>query len=229
VSANPRRVSRLPAVAVLLVALLLLGACQPVDSELGTGVVEDDVPTGEAGPARGAPTAGSALPDDLGALLAEHAGSAAQWQGGATPVEVVATLDGDRWVAASITYLAPDADRFLLISTGPEGTNQQRPTLATLSLEPVPDVALADVPPLPELAQPPVVLVEDAAAALEGCDAGDDVAVVVYATGAPASWDGERWTEEPAWTAVLSTEDGQGAVVDPVTGELTGRGCLAPG
>jgi hypothetical protein len=212
---------RAAACAVVSAALLL--ACQPVDPDLAGPGAES--PTAAAGPDV---AGGAQVADDLTALLAEHAGTAAQWQAGATPVEIVTQLEDGRWRSAAITYLAPEADRFLLVRTGPDGTSQERPTLEALGIAAIPELALAQVPPLPELAQPPVALVARAEPALASCEIDGDVAVVLYATGAPAAWDGDRWTEEPRWTATLSGGEAGAVVVDPVTGGPVGRGCLPP-
>lgn len=207
--------------------LLLLTACQPVDDGLPSS---DDSAEGAVGrPGPGAPEVDSRMPEDLPMLLAEHAGTAAQWQDGAIPVEIVAELEAGGWVSATVVYLAPDADRFLVITVDGEGTDQQRPTLETLGVEPVPEPALAEVPPLPQRARSPEALAEGARPALEGCGTDDDPVTVLYMTGAPATWDGSTWTEPPAWTATVSTAEGAGAVVDPVTVEPVGRGCVATG
>jgi hypothetical protein len=63
--------------------------------------------------------------------------------------------------------------------------------------------------------------------ALEDCGVGD-LASVLYATGAPAAWDGQTWTERPAWTAMLSGAE-RAAVVDPRTGEPAADPCVDAG
>ena len=159
-------------------------------------------------------------------LLAGQASAATEWQDEPVPVEIAAELADGRWTSARTMYMAPDADRFLLVTSG-QGAGQLRPTLATLGLEPVPAAAMAEVPPFPELSQGPQSLAESAQGPLEECSAGGEVTSVVYGTGAPASWDGERWTQAPRWTATV-TVAGVGAVVlDPVTAEAEPDSCIA--
>lgn len=215
----------------LLAGSLLAVACQPVDTEVAEGEPVDARDTG-APPAAagtpGAPTSATAAPADLTALLEVQASTAAQWQAGARPVELVASLDDGRWTGTTILYLAPDADRFLLVSADAGGAAQQRPTLATLGLEPVTGPGVEAVPPLPELVLDPVALAAAAAGALAACDAGGDVTSVAYTTGAPATWDGQAWVEPPVWTATVAADDGAGVVVDPVTVQAAGDACVPP-
>lgn len=205
----------------MFLAVALAASCQPVDD----GVPPAGETVGASAPTevRGSPA--SRLTEDLGAMLDGLGSTAAQWQAGTRVVEVVVELDGDAWQRATVTYLAPDADRFLVVDTTPEGTSQQRPTLATLDLPPVPGAALEQVPPWPTDALEPAALVEVSAQAREDCGVGE-VTSVVYASGAPAAWNGEAWTEPPTWTATLS--DGASAViVDPVTGAAPADACSA--
>src|SRR5690606_2225019 len=139
--------------------------------------------------------------------------------------EIVAELSDGTWTSASTMYLAPDADRFLVVTAG-EGPGQQRPTLATLGIEAVSAHAVAEIPPFPELAQGPLALAEAAQDPLEACGADGKVTSVVYGTGAPASWDGERWTEPPRWTATVSSSGGA-VVLDPVTAEPQPESCIS--
>jgi hypothetical protein len=221
----PRRRRVLGRVLAAAGAAVLLGACQPVDS--------GDVPRDElevagtpAPPARGAP-AGAGLPGDIGMLLDGLSTTAAQWQSGARPVELHVDLaDGGTWTAARVLYLAPDADRFLLVTVTPEGTSQERPTLETLALAAVPAAALEQVPALPDALLEPHELAEVAAEPLDDCGFDDEVSAVLYASGAPASWDGDRWTETPAWSATVTNDDGSGVVVDPVTGAPEPGSCV---
>jgi hypothetical protein len=204
-------------------AAVLLGACQPVDSgDVPRDELED---TGTRAPARGAPAA-AGLPGDLAALLGELETTAAQWQSGARPVELVVDLTNGTWTAARVLYLAPDADRFLLATVTPEGTSQERPTLETLSLEPVTAAGVEQIPALPDGVRGPADLVDAAAEVLEECDVAGEITTVLYATGAPVAWDGARWTEPPRWEAALVTGDGAGASVDPVTARPAPSPCL---
>jgi hypothetical protein len=204
-------------------AAVLVGACQPIDS--------GDVPRDEleatgtpAPPARGAPaTAG--LPGDIEALLSGLSSTAGEWQASPVPVEVVAGVDGGVWGSAAITYLAPDADRFLLVTVTPDGTSQQRPTLETFGLQPITGGAIEAVPS-PDGLMPPAALLDSAADLLDDCDVDEEITTIIYTTGAPAAWDGTAWTEPLAWEAVLSTADGEGATVDARTGRPGSSPCL---
>jgi hypothetical protein len=212
------------ACAALAAALLLLTACQPVDGDLPAR--DADGPTASPVPPQpGAPSAGSGL-TAVAALLSEQATTAAEWQEGAVPVEIDATVADGAWTDAAVLYLAPDADRVLRISSGAGGTRQERPTLATLGFFPIPPGALDAVSPLPADALDPPALADAAVEPLEACGAGDEVVSVVYASGAPAAWDGERWTSPPAWRAVAWTSDGDGVRLDPVTGGPAADPCV---
>jgi hypothetical protein len=212
-------------VLVAVGAVLLLVACQPVDR--GAVPREEPESAGTAAPlGRGAPAAGG-LPGDVEALLSELSTTALQWQGGARPVELhVELAEQSTWAAARVLYLAPDADRFLLMIVTPDGTTQERPTLETLALAPVTGPALEQVPPLPEAIRQPHELAEAAAEPLDACGFDEQATGVLYASGAPASWDGERWTEPPGWTATVTNADGSGVVLDPVTGAPEPDSCV---
>lgn len=207
---------------LLCSCLLLVVACQPVDEpDLDAHVIEG----GEgANDPVGSPQ--ESLPSSLGELLAQHETTAAQWQSGAVVAEIVVSLDEDgSWSRASVTYLAPDADRFLLLEVGPDGTSQERPTLEGLELPTVPADALAELPD-PEALLDPGALRDAAAETLDACGVGSDAVTVIYATGAPTAWDGQTWTEPPAWRATMSGDGA--AVVDPTTGEPAAAApCLA--
>lgn len=209
-----------------LAVLAAAAGCQPVESEVPPA---EDVPAGAIDGDGGTGTAGDTgtLPSDVPTLLADLEQTAAEWQPETVIVEVAIALDGERWREASVTYLAPDADRMLLVQADAEGTRQQRPTLETLDLEPVAAAGLAEVPPLPAGLLEPRALVEGAGEALEECSTGE-VRSVLYSSGAPAAWDGAAWTEPPAWAATLAGPDG-GLVVDPVTADALPDGCLAAG
>lgn len=225
------RGARVLAVAVVLGGLA--AACQPVDSGV-PAAGEETVVEGTAPPE--AAEQGSELAGDLTDLLSSLESVAAEWQEDAAVAEILAAVEGEVWRRATVTFLAPDADRMLVLQVDQAGTSQQRPTLETLELEPVSADGLADMPPLPDGALPPGALVERAGEALEECGIGD-VDSVLYSTGAPAAWDGTSWTEPPAWTATLAGGEGDsgaadgdqgGAVaVDPVTGEARPGGCFA--
>ena len=74
-----------------------------------------------------------------------------------------------------------------------------------------------ELPDLPDDALEPAELAAAAAPALEQCDASGDVAAVIYANGAPESWDGQAWASAPVWRATVLTPTG-GAVVRPDDG-----------
>jgi hypothetical protein len=199
--------------AALLVVVAAAVACQSVDAPLAD---ETASPSPTPAPRLGAPARG--IPDTLAGLLERGAQEAAEWQADAQLAELTVSLDDQgRPEAAQLTYLAPDADRFLVVEFGADGVSTQRPTLATLSLQPLPPAAFEALPPLPDAVLEPPALLDTAAGALSACGV-EQVGEVLYATGAPYAWDGERWTEELAWTAVLL--GGEGTVtVDPTTGE----------
>jgi hypothetical protein len=205
------RVSRhLPALLPLLAALGL--ACQPAeepDLEADAAAEADE----GAGDPVGAPD--EPLPGDLDALLADLDSTATQWQSEPTVAEIVVELEGEGWAGATVTYLAPDSDRFLVLRRTPGGTSQERPTLEGFDLLPVSADGL-DAIPGPQGLLNPGELMSAAAEALDGC-AVSDPDTVLYSTGAPAAWDGEQWTQPPTWRATISGE--AAAVVDPQTGE----------
>lgn len=205
------------ALACCVSALLLAAACQPVapDGEaLGSATVSGE---GEQTPV-GAPASG--VPDTLAALLERAGSSAAEWQAEARPVAVFAGLADGVVQRAQVTYLAPDADRFMVITVSPDGASQERPTLGTLALEAVDAPGMEQVPALPEGALDPFPLVAAAADALAACGIGGDPDAVLYATGAPAAWDGQSWAEQPAWTATIRSGDEGAVQVDPTSGAL---------
>ncbi len=212
-----------------VLGLLLVAACQPVDTP---ATQQRDEPSAaaeaDAAPAPGAPQTSTRMPADLGALLAQLATTATEWQQDPVTAEIATSLTDGTWTGASVLYLAPDADRFLLVTADDRGTGQQRPSLEGLGLQPITAEGVAHVPPLPAGILAPEALVAAAEAALDGCGVRG-VAAVVYSTGAPAAWDGMRWTVPPAWTAILTEGadgGGDGAAVDPVTGAALEGGCL---
>ena len=204
-------------------ALVLLAvACQPVDEGELDG---QPAPGGEAATDPvGSPQ--ESLPTSLTTLLAQHQSTAAQWQAGAQVAEIVVELDDEHhWRAVSVLYLAPDADRFLLLEVDGDGMRQQRPTLDGLELAPVPGEALEQLPE-PELLLDPTELLDAAEETLDACNVDGGPVTIVYATGAPAAWDGRTWTEPMQWRATISGE-GAGAV-DPTTGEpASAQPCVA--
>lgn len=198
---------------------VVLVACQPVD-DLG-GVEE---PSAEEAGAdedrRGAPATGP--PGTLDEALTRARGEAARWQEGATLAEIVTDLDAEGTLArARLTFLAADADRLLTVTVTADGVREERPTLAAFDLTPITGEGLGAVPPLPEDVQEPEALAAAAPAAFSTCAAEGAPDTVLYATGAPLAWrpDEQEWAGPLAWTATVTSAEGGGAVLDPVTAE----------
>lgn len=196
----------------LLAAAAVVVACQPVDRlpppPAADGGVGDDV--------LGNPD--EDLPRALPALLARGSHEAEVWQDEPVLVDATVWLDpAGAWERARLTYLAPLGDRLFVLRLDEDGAEHARPSLAGLQLPSVPEEALAEVPELPADALPPEELGPAAADALAACEVSGPVRAVLYATGAPGAWDGERWTAVPVWRATAVAESG-GAVVDPRTG-----------
>ena len=204
------------ALSGLCLVLVLTVGCQPAG---GPGAATPTPQADPSGRPLGAPNAGAAstVPEllELGATVAE------EWQEEPVLAEVHVELDAaGAWTTARLVYVAAEADRILQLETAGSGFTDQRPSLATLNLQPVPADALSDVPPFPEDATPPQDLARSEAAAACGV-AGD--ATVLYATGAPYAWDGTAWSREPAWQATGTGADGGGVTLEPA-GE--GGDCL---
>ncbi len=198
-----------------VLVLLALG-CQPVEP---TDLGDDDAPIGGEAATDPVGSPDQALPATLDELFTALHSTAAQWQNAPVVSEVLVNLDGDgAWREASVTYLAPDADRFLVVQLSAEGTSQEQPTLEGLELSAVPEPALAEVPD-PDGLLDPSALIDAAEPTLDECGVGAPPGTVLYASGAPAAWDGERWTEPPQWTATVSFE--ATAAVDARSGEPT--------
>jgi hypothetical protein len=206
-------------VTCVLLALLAV-SCQPAggpalgpaDEAAGQAVEGEDA---VGAPARGMPTTVSGM--------TERARVPAQeWQPDPVLSELWVALDDEgRPAQARLTYLAADADRFLVVRLDGDGVSQQQPTLGTLQLAEVSAAGVDAIPELPEDVVEPVALADAAAPALDECALSPPVRTVVYTTGAPMSWDGQRWTAPPEWTANVLVEGG-GTVLDPVAGAATG-------
>ncbi|MDQ3973661.1 MAG: hypothetical protein M3276_04905 [Actinomycetota bacterium] len=194
--------------------LLLAGmACQPVDPPAGDSSTAPDISGGRLG----APVGG--MPVRLEELVQRGGQMAAQWQPDPVLVELWVALDErGSWTQAHLTYLAPDADRFLVVHISPSASRVERPTLATLGLRPVPAEGLAQVPPRPAGTREPADMARFGRRALAACGVGAPPRAVRYSTGAPAGWDGVRWADPPVWTATVTDERDASAIVDPVTG-----------
>jgi hypothetical protein len=131
----------------------VLAACQLVDRAAAPG-------GGKRGSAvavpLGAPEQQS--PQTLGELLDRADRAAEQWQDGAAIVAVFIDLEQGRWRSGEVTYVAPDSDHFLRVVASSKGIEQFRPTLATLSLRPIDEPSLVQIPPLPKRVLDPTVL-----------------------------------------------------------------------
>lgn len=196
--------------AVLSCLVVLTTACQPFG---GPRAVAPTPSADASGRPLGAPDAGA--PSDLGDLLERGQAIAEEWQDKPVATQVSVTLDADGgWARARIVYVAPDADRLLQLETAGSGFTEQRPSLGTLQVQPVPGEALEEVPAFPEDAAAPQALV--AAPATQECGVTGEP-TVLYATGAPFAWDGTAWTRDPAWRATVTGADGGGAQFDTLS------------
>ena len=201
-------------VAVALCCVSVLAAACQLTGGPGAGPSEVRSDGGSDEPRLGAPD--DALPSTLDELLTRGLPIAEEWQTEPVLAEVEVDLDEkDRWLGARLTYLAPDADRFLSLVASGGGFSQQRVTLGTLQLQPVTGDGVGEIPKLPEELLSPEALA--AADAVSSCAVGRPV-TVLYSTGAPYAWDGFAWTEPPRWRATVS-DDTAGAVLDVATGE----------
>lgn len=198
--------------APLLAAALLLTAvaCQPAGPP---GGVDDDTADGEDA----TQVQDDAVPSDLDALVASSAQTASEWQAGARPVELFFVLADERVAEAQITWMAPAAEQLMVVTTTSEGTSQQRPTLATLQLTPIPGASLDEIPDPPEGSLDVLELARAGAEGAAACGVSQ-VETVRFATGAPTAWDGTGWVEEPTWRTTVGDDITQ-VEVDPATGQ----------
>lgn len=207
----------------ILGAALALAACQPVDEfDDLTGPVGEDEPAADEPP--GAPA--GAAPATLAEALDAGEAAAARWQDGARLAEAVVDFDGQgRMAGGRLTYLAPDADRFLTVEFGPDGVREERTTLAAFELSPITAAGVEALPALPDGVAEPAALAEQAQEA--GCDTTGPPVSVLYASGAPLAWDldAQDWAAPLGWTATVTGENGGGVALDPVTGGVLG--CVA--
>ena len=207
----------------LLLLLAYATACQPFGGppgSAGTPTAFDD-----ASEAIGAPEAG--LPSDLPALLERGQQTAREWQEEPVLVELEVDVDeAGRWSGVRMVYLAADADRFLQLTDEGGHFSEERPSLASLSIQPVPEEGLRQVPAFPDDAVPP----EELASAQGAIDCGvAGGATVLYATGAPVAWDGTTWSTQPEWRVLVTGADDTdaedvGARLDISSG--AGAGCF---
>ena len=203
---------------VLLCLLLALAVgCQPSG---GPSSAVPTTPAAAASDAIGAPELG--LPSDLTGLVQRGRRIAEEWQDEPVLAEVEIDLDADhRWTGVRLVYLAGDADRMLQLVGAGSGFTQERPSLASLQVPPVPAAALAELPDFPDDAASPADLAEVEAAVQCGVEGA---ATVLYATGAPFAWDGTTWSTPPQWRGIVTAPQADGARVDVVSG--AGEGCL---
>jgi hypothetical protein len=225
-AAHPSRVGPAATFRQALVAALLAGglaACEPTDDRALNEPPPD--PPGEPAPdvvGRPDGTGLSTLPE----LLAHSDQLAGEWQPAPVLAEILVRLADREWAGAHLLYLAAEADRFLAVRLTADGVAQERPTLATLGLEAIGEEGIAAIPPFPGDVIEPRDLADAAEDALRGCGFGWAEAVL-YATGAPAAWDGQAWAEPPGWTATVLAVDGA-VTVDPRTGDADPqRPCVA--
>ncbi len=211
--------------AAVLALAAAVAACQPVDAPPPRDDSTDDLPAPDATAEPGAP-ATSRVPQSLDGLTSQLETVAQEWQADPVMAEIHVSLADTTWTQALVTYVAADADRLLVVDVSADGMSQQRPTFSTLGLQPISAAGVEELPALPDAAQDPQELAAAAAPLLDECGYDSTVASVLYASGAPVAWDGERWTEEPAWTATVATPDGDSVLLDPVSGALAREDCL---
>lgn len=199
-------------VAALWIALAFAVACQPSGGPgAGGAALPSDRATGRP---LGAPVAGR--PSTLEELLTRGHQIAEEWQEEPVLVEVEVDVAAGRWSDARLVYLAADADRFLQLVAAEGGFSQERITLSTLQVEPVPAEGVEQIPPFPDDALEPADLA--AAEAVAACGVGEE-ASVFYVTGAPVAWDGTEWSRPPEWRATVTAPEGSGATVDVAGGD----------
>lgn len=205
----PRRAAGAVLAAALLVGCQLSEATGPAVVATSEGAAAEDA-------ALGSPE--QDWPRTLPALQAYAAPEALAWQDDPVLADVTVWLDEEgRWQRVRLTYVAPDAERMMTIRSRPDELRVERPRLAGLQLPELPAAAVEQMVPLPADVQEPAALGEAAAQALADCGAGGPARAVLYATGAPAAWDGSTWSRIPSWRATVVTPAG-GVIVDPVTG-----------
>lgn len=208
-------VERVSGPLVLLLVMLLAG-CQLVDSAEDLQPADPDPDAPDADTLLGSPE--EDFPSTLAGLQAYVEPEALTWQDAPRLVDVTVWLERQEWTQVRATYVAAEADRLLTVRATPERLRVERPLLEGLQLPELPPEALQALGPLPEDVLEPAALAAAAVPALRDCDAGDEpVRSVLYATGAPGSWDGERWTATPDWRATVVTDTVE-VVVQPDTG-----------
>lgn len=184
------------------VCAFALVACQPVDDEVD---LDQPSPTPDGDPAVSV--------TDLDGLLQTTETAAGEWDADARLVELSVSLEEGEPVSGRATYVAPDAARLLVVDVSEGSVDEQQPTAETLGFEPVPGDALGEVPTPPGDLVEPRDVPEAASDVLDACGV-DDAREVLYATGAPAAWDGSSWADSPEWRVTVLDDEGEGAVLD---------------
>lgn len=200
---------------ILLAAALAVAACQPAGGPALQPSGDEPAPaTSEE--LLGAPGSGG-VPQSIDQLVQLGRERAQTWQDDPVLTELIVEVGEDgAWSSAEVTFAAGEAARLFQVTANAEGISETRPSLATLQLQPVPPEALEDVPELPEDVRTPAAL-----AASEGvreCIGGPGT-TVHYTTGAPYAWDGEHWTQDPAWVATVGS-GGKTATLNPASGKV---------
>lgn len=200
-----------------VLAVVAVVGCQPVD-ELAPRRDASEATVTETpldAPVRG-------MPSTVAALLARAEPEARAWQDEPVLAEILIGLGPrDRWRQAELTWIAAHADRQLTVTVTDEEVHDELTTLAALQLRPVSRRGVAAIPAFPGDAMEPGELAEAARAALRACRVTGSPQAVLYASGAPVSWNGRRWTVPPQWTATVTTSGGA-VQLDPVTGARLG-------
>lgn len=211
-----RRPARVVVAGVVVV--VAMSGCQLVDDAAELSASEQDDAQDALPPALGSPD--TRWPSTLPGLRAFAEPEALTWQDEPVLADLTVWLQPDlSWERARLTYVAADADRMLTYRTQPDQLRLERPRLAGLQLPELPAAAVEEMIPLPEDALEPAALAAAAATALADCGSTDaPVEAVLYATGAPAAWDGTTWTRTPSWRATVVTPV-TGVVVDPTSGQ----------
>jgi hypothetical protein len=211
-----RPATRWATLAALVVLATAVSGCQLFQDEPLPDQVAPPTPPRGDDQAVGAPDAG--VPGDLSALVERTKPEASRWQPDPQPAETVVELASDGWRAASVTYAAAGAESVLVVRVDEDGLSTQRVNFQPLGLAPLPADAVADLPPLDRVGEPDE-LVAAAEAQFAACDAEAPAVEIRLATGAPASWEGDGWAQQPRWRAVITDRDGRGVRLDARSGE----------
>lgn len=168
---------------------------------------------------RSTPAATGSAP--LEAALEASDQPAREWQDEPRLAQIAMQLDEEgAWRETRLDYVAAGSERMLSVFVDDGGVHEQRVSLEPLDLPVLPEEAVEGLPPLPESLLPPNQLIEAAEEAIASCGLGA-VEVVVYTTGAPATWDADAsaWSVPPDWRVVIADAEGSSVAVDPVTAD----------